>query len=80
MVVSGGFLCGDDLEMQLHEVDAKATLENRENDFILDKRTGKLFHPGVACAVDDFFSGRVTSYSGFWIMQKTNSGWKGVVL
>jgi hypothetical protein len=80
LVAPGGFLCGDDLELQLHEVEEKSALENKENDFILDKKTGKLFHPGVACAVADFFSGRVTSYSGFWIMQKTSSGWKDVIL
>ena len=26
------------------------------------------FHPGVA--VEEFFSGEVSSYEGFWIMQK----------
>ena len=36
------------------------------------------FHPGVA--VEEFFSGEVSSYEGFWIMQKNGSGWSKVPL
>ena len=80
LVIDGGYLCGDDLEMQLHEVDINLAKENKEQDFIVDEKTKKLFHPGVAVAVEEFFSDEVSSYEGFWIMQKSGSDWNKVLL
>ena len=80
LVAEGGFICGDDLEMQIHEVDLKNTEDEREKDYILDPKTNKHFHPGVTLAVAEYFDCEVSCFEGFWIMQKTNSGWKKVIL
>ena len=80
LVIDGGYICGDDLEMQLHEVNMNSAKERKEQDFVLDKKTKKLFHPGVTVAVQEFFSGEVSSYEGFWIMQKSGSDWSKVSL
>ena len=80
LLLDGGYLCGDDCEMQLHEVDRENAIKHKEKDFIVDTKTKKLFHPGVAVAVEEFFSGEVSSYDGYWVMEKTSSGWKKVLL
>jgi len=80
LIVEGGFICGDDCEMQLHEVDKEYAITHKEEDFIEDIKTKKLFHPGVAVALDEFFSTEVSCYKGYWIMEKTASGWKQVTL
>jgi predicted O-methyltransferase YrrM len=80
LIIEGGFICGDDCEMQLHEVDREYAITQKEEDFIEDIKTKKLFHPGVALALDEFFSSEVSCYEGYWIMEKTASGWKQVLL
>jgi predicted O-methyltransferase YrrM len=72
LVREGGFICGDDLEMQLHEVDQATTREHRERHYIKDPRTGKAHHPGVTVAVAEFFGGPVSAYEGYFYMQKKN--------
>lgn len=76
---ANGFICGDDLELQLHECDADNARRHAQDDFIVDPRTGARFHPGVSLAVGERF-GRVSVYSGFWIMQKTTAGYRPVDL
>jgi hypothetical protein len=66
LVIDGGYLCGDDLESQLHEVDMNSAKEKKEQDFIVDEKTQKLYHPGVAVAVEEFFLGEVSSYEPFF--------------
>jgi len=80
LIVEGGFICGDDCEMQLHEVDREYAITHKDEDFIEDIKTKKLFHPGVAVALDEFFSCEVSCYEGFWIMEKTATSWKQVSL
>ncbi len=80
LICEGGILCGDDLELQSHEVDMEFAQANKEVDVVLDPMTGKEYHPGVSLAVSDFFKGPVSSSNGFWAMRKTRNGWGTVDL
>lgn len=74
LVAPGGYLCGDDLEAQLHEVDAAAAHANAGRHSLSDPKTGQLYHPGVTLAVAEFFGGPVSNYGGFWIMRRNEDG------
>ncbi len=78
LVKDGGFICGDDLELQMEEVDRTFAEANKERDYLDDPKTGKKFHPGVAVAVHEAF-GRVSSYTGFWIIQSRGKAYEPVV-
>ena len=80
LIKEGGVLCGDDLELQSHEVDLAFAEANKENNFAIDPKTGKEFHPGVCMAVGEFFQGQVSSSHGFWAMRKKAGGWQAVAL
>ena len=75
LVKEGGIICGDDLNLQLHEIDNKNAIKNKHKDFIEDPKTKKNFHPGVTVAVSEEF-GEVSSWGGFWAMQKINGSWE----
>lgn len=64
----GGILCGDDLELQLHEADEALTRQNTERDFIFDL-DGRAFHPGVTLAVGERL-GEVWEMGGVWAARK----------
>jgi len=66
----GGIVCGDDLELQLHEVDRDFAVAHKAVDFPTDPKTGRQFHPGVTLAVAERL-GQVANYFGFWAMWKT---------
>lgn len=72
LVKEGGILCGDDLELQYHEVD-EAYLRQvaQEHDCVMDPKTQSFYHPGVALAVWDAFHQPVTAKDGFWAMRKS---------
>lgn len=70
LAATGGVVCGDDLELQLHEVDRDFALAHKEIDFPTDPKTGRQYHPGVALAVAERL-GPVANYFGFWTMWKT---------
>lgn len=74
LLAQGGFMCGDDLEVQLHETDAAFAEAHARNDFMTEPKSGKFFHPGVTLGVGTFF-GPVSVFGGFWIMQKTAGGY-----
>ena len=74
LVKEGGVICGDDLNMQMNEIDKTHMSENKEKDFINDPLTKKNYHPGVTLAVHEIF-GEVSSWGGFWAMQKKNETW-----
>jgi predicted O-methyltransferase YrrM len=80
LVKEGGLLCGDDLELQLTQVDEQFARENAHRDFVQDPRTGDLFHPGVAVAVHDHFGDRIGVRLGFWATQKQGQQWMKVDL
>lgn len=78
LVPEGGILCGDDLELQVLQIDKIHAKINSNMDFILDPQTNKQYHPGVALAVGEFF-GEVSVWEGFWAMRKCGrGGWKKV--
>lgn len=74
-----GYVCGDDLELQMPQIDIAHARANLETDYIVDPRTGIAFHPGVTLGVGEFF-GDVSVYRGFWIMQRSGERYKKVSL
>jgi predicted O-methyltransferase YrrM len=80
VLVEGGIICGDDLELQCDAIDVEQTMKHRNTEFVLDPRTGSFFHPGVSFAVWDFFGGPVSVYDGFWLMRKKGQSWERVDL
>lgn len=76
----GGILCGDDLDLQLGEIDREFAEAKKESNMVIDPKTGREFHPGVSLAVAEFFQGRVTAWNGFWAMRRTGDGWRTVNL
>lgn len=79
LVKDGGIICGDDLNLQLSQVDKAVTLANAESDFIKDAATNRNYHPGVTLAVDEIF-GEVSMWGGFWAMQKREGSWHKISL
>lgn len=79
LIAEGGYICGDDLELQMSEIDVDFARPRLNQDVMRDVRTGKPFHPGVTMAVGEFF-GEVSAYDGFWAMQKIRGKWEGVTL
>jgi predicted O-methyltransferase YrrM len=79
LVMDGGYICGDDLELQMSEIDRNFARTHLDDDFVCDPSTGTNFHPGVTMAVGEFF-GEVSAYAGFWVMQKTGGTWRKVAL
>ena len=55
LVIDGGYLCGDDLEMQLHEVDMNSAKEIKEQDFVLDKKQKNYFIQVLLLQYKNFF-------------------------
>lgn len=75
LVKPGGLLCGDDLNLQKTECDLAHALAHRDVDVVQDPRSGRNFHPGVTLAVDELL-GPVSSWGGFWAIERTESGWR----
>ena len=81
LLKEGGLLCGDDLEIQYHQIKDKKLLHQDKNAvFIRCEETGTDYHPGVTHAVYDFFNCEVSNYNGFWIMRKVDGSWERVDL
>jgi len=74
LVKEGGVICGDDLNLQLHECDQELAHKSGDLDFIKDPKTGRNYHPGVTLAVSEIF-GEVSSWGGFWAIQKQGNQW-----
>lgn len=79
LVKEGGIICGDDLNLQLHQCDKTTAEANGERDFITDPKTGRNFHPGVTLAIAEIF-GKVSAWGGFWAMQKKSETWQPISL
>ena len=85
LVAEGGFICGDDLELQAHEIDSKRlretytseTSDEWKRDYVVDDATGIGFHPGVTLAVAECFEG-VSAWEGFWVVQKQGKRWESL--
>ena len=78
LVKDGGVLCGDDLELQYNEIDTDNAIELKDQDVIVDPLTNKRFHPGVSLAVYKYFKKDMSSWEGFWGMQKDGDNWKSI--
>jgi len=74
LVREGGVICGDDLNLQLHECDEAFTRLNSDRDMVTGPSHGRNYHPGVTLAVAEVF-GRVSSWGGYWAMQKHGDSW-----
>jgi predicted O-methyltransferase YrrM len=79
LINEGGIVCGDDLELQAHQVNPFIAMERQYLDKYQDEKTGIICHPGVTLAVAEKF-GPVSSWYGFWAMQKIGATWKKVSL
>lgn len=79
LVSEGGIICGDDLNLQMDQCDIETALQNPNQDTVRDPKTGKNFHPGVTLAVNEIF-GKVSSWAGFWAMQKKGKTWNPISL
>lgn len=79
LVKDGGVICGDDLNRQLFEVDKKHAEANHDKDLATDPTSGKKYHPGVTLAVAELF-GKVSSWGGYWAMQKQGDTWQPIEL
>lgn len=77
LVKDGGIICGDDLNLQLSQVDKDNTVRHAESDFIKDTKTQRNYHPGVTLAVAEVF-GEVSMWGGFWAMQKCGNKWNPI--
>ena len=74
LVADGGILCGDDLELQAHEVNAEIARQQPSLDYALAVHLSRTYHPGVTLAVGEAF-GRVSAWEGFWAMRKQGESW-----
>jgi predicted O-methyltransferase YrrM len=73
LVRVGGIVAGDDLELQLHEVDEGVARSRGDADWVDDPKTGKGHHPGVTVAVAEAF-GAIHGYNGYWLVEKQTDG------
>ncbi len=73
LVKTGGFVCGDDLEVQGAECDLDFIRNNLDVDIVPVPELNRNCHPGVTMAVHEEL-GEVSAYHGFWIMRKTAEG------
>ena len=79
LIEEDGVVCGDDLNLQMNQVNTDHAKINRNKDFIKDPLSGKNFHPGVTIAVDEIF-GKVNSWGGYWAVQKKKDSWVNISL
>ena len=75
LLTEHGVLCGDDLELQLPDVDMADVRAALAEDYVQDRRTGRPYHPGVALAVHETV-GRVPAIDGFWFTRRSGAGWE----
>ncbi len=79
LIKENGIICGDDLNLQLFEIDQDHAIKHAEYDFIQDPLTQRNYHPGVSLAVGEVFE-KVSSWGGFWAMQKRENSWRPISL
>lgn len=79
LVKEGGIICGDDLNLQLSEVDHETTTKFSKTDLIKNSVSNRNYHPGVTLAIAEIF-GEVSAWGGFWAMQKRDGKWHKISL
>lgn len=78
LVVEGGILCGDDLELQTGDFDQQWAEERRNSDWIRDPLSNMSFHPGISLGIRDFFKRRISCNCGFWAVRFIQNGFADV--
>jgi predicted O-methyltransferase YrrM len=79
LVADGGILCGDDLELQTHEVNAEIARQQPSLEHAFAVHLSRSYHPGVTLAVGELL-GRVSAWEGFWAMRKRGASWQPISL
>jgi len=80
LVQPGGIICGDDLELQLEDLEPAEVEEAARSGYqFVSSRSGVPYHPGVTLAVGREF-GKVSEWSGFWAVRAFGTGWSSVTL
>jgi predicted O-methyltransferase YrrM len=79
LVAEGGVICGDDLELQISQIDLSYALAHKQMDYIRDPQTKVWYHPGVTLAVGEL-AREVSAWEGFWAMRKAAGNWEKVEL
>jgi predicted O-methyltransferase YrrM len=82
LIRPGGIICGDDLDLQLQELDpAEVGVAARSGlDFVRSTSNQDLsYHPGVTLAVAQEF-GELRAWDGFWAIRFTGVEWTQVEL
>jgi hypothetical protein len=77
IVTPNGYIAGDDLERQIPDVSEAEIRANLGQDFLPEE--SRFYHPGVTLAVHEMI-GTVSSYDGYWIVQRTETGFRQVEL
>jgi hypothetical protein len=55
LAMDGGYICGDDLQLQMSEIDGDLARRHPDEDLVRDATSGTDFHPGVTLAVGEYF-------------------------
>ena len=82
LLKTNAIIAGDDYELTYEDCDKdemKNYILEDSIDYCVDKKTKKIFHPGVTKAVFDIF-GNIPSFNGCWLQQKTKNGFKNIDL
>lgn len=74
----GGYLCGDDLELNPENYLIDIARQHVERDYIC-LSNGHCFHPGVLLAISEEIP-CFTNYGGFWICQKSGDSFQAIDL
>jgi predicted O-methyltransferase YrrM len=78
LVRDGGVLCGDDLNLELADVDEAMVRANLSRDGFHEPAGGRFLHPGVTLAVAETF-GRVSYTAPTWYMRKVGPRFERIV-
>ncbi len=81
LVVDGGIICGDDLEIQATDVPAHKLAQalKSQRDYVGVDGDPRSFHPGVTAAVSEEL-GRVSAWEGYWAIRWERGKVKKIVL
>jgi predicted O-methyltransferase YrrM len=80
LLAPGGYLSGDDLEVQMADADGDFVRDHADRDIAMDEASGKIFHPGVTLAVGEFFGRKISCYDGFWVVRWNGESFEDVDL
>ena len=81
LILDGGIICGDDLEIQADELPSQALLQAVETglDYTKCDIDERFFHPGVTAAVAEEL-GPVSVWQGYWAIRFVSGQTENIVL